>query len=781
MATQLDADSPGRVTVLYSTKIHEGLSTEDVAKGLNASVQDIRIINNSQAAQFLASDDFLSAAARLDGVALDEFTKDGYRSPTSIWLYHPTDGPWAEVSGRFADGARGEVRAIVPNAVPDRVFGATELPRILANPQVTAVEGLPRPMLAQVHAREGQQAVFEMVAAQSHANLGGLRAGTNYAGTLLHDDQGRMQLDSRAYFKDGPVQGRAPDIAGTSRELGELAGPPSAHVQAGQARVQAWRLEVMPDAGINPGAAETRLARALGHGAAVVATGVEVANTAHDYGRLRSQGNLTAAQAAVGRSASTGAGAWLGFEAGLAAGSPLGPGALAVGAVGAVVGGVAGDKLADKVEHHRIYTQRGSDGNTWQADPAHPGQGWTRTLPPLPDYPQGQRLTASPELADELNYKAVSKATELALASARARDPFRLPASRDDAHSAYGGDWIHNPHDNSWQRQINRDKPGLGHPESASPERAAQLDAQSRQITADNAAHSPAALAATFKVMYEQNDWQRHGKMPEAVENTLAHPERVLASDGRQYAHQASGQWIHDGMLWNTHADGNLRTELDLAVDAQRAQVRKLLQPGLAPDREIPTLETVQVTAPVERKADAHVPAVGAAPPPATAEPQANAAPAASQSQPPPASGQLSAVDQAMLEQVRAGVRSQRLALGNPDEAAGERLSHSLLAACKDKREQYPDYNGPLSDNALKRVDHVVVGTTGNLFAAEGALDNPASKRTFVTVAQGMQTPIAELEAKLEAANQTIAQEQALAQQREQTRVQGQGGPTMGM
>ena len=161
LVEQVEAASPGRVTVLYSGRVGTTLSTEDVVKELDASVRDLRIINNSQAAQFLTSDDFLSAAARLDGVPLDDFTKSGYRSPTTDWLYNPTDGPWADVSGRFADGARGDVRVVLPNAVPSRVFGATELRRILANEQVTTREGLPCPMLAQIHSWRGPTALSQ--------------------------------------------------------------------------------------------------------------------------------------------------------------------------------------------------------------------------------------------------------------------------------------------------------------------------------------------------------------------------------------------------------------------------------------------------------------------------------------------------------------------------------------------------------------------------------------------------------------------------------------------
>ena len=133
LVEQVDADSPGRVTVLYSGKLGGGLSTEDVAMQLKASAQDVRIINNSQAVELLTSKDFLGAVARLDGVVLRDFTEADYRSPTKDWMYHPTDGPWAAASARLADGARGDVRVVVPNAAPEHVFGATELPRILAN------------------------------------------------------------------------------------------------------------------------------------------------------------------------------------------------------------------------------------------------------------------------------------------------------------------------------------------------------------------------------------------------------------------------------------------------------------------------------------------------------------------------------------------------------------------------------------------------------------------------------------------------------------------------
>jgi outer membrane lipoprotein SlyB len=363
-------------------------------------------------------------------------------------------------------------------------------------------------------------------------------------------------------------------------------------------------------------------ARMLGTSAAVLTTGVEVASAAHDYTRLRNEGNLTAAQATLTRSASNVTGAWMGFEAGMVVGSPLGPGALAVGAIGAVAGGVAGDKLADAIEHERIYTQKGSDGNRWTADPIHPELGWRLALPPLPPtVPHVAPTTASPALADELNFKAVTKATELGMAVASAQNPLKLAANKADTFSAWGGDWSRNPHSGHWQREINNDKPGMGHTVIAAPKRATELDVQASQITADNAARSPAALAATYKAMYLQNHWQRHGdgKLPEAIEKALSHPDRVLASDGRKYDRQPDGQWKHEGWVWDSRADGNLLVELDLAFEAQRTMVQKLLESGAqVPDTT--TLETVKVRPSPEQHAEMVAPN---APSPKSVEAQA--------------------------------------------------------------------------------------------------------------------------------------------------------------
>ncbi|WP_321824166.1 XVIPCD domain-containing protein [Xanthomonas citri] len=135
--------------------------------------------------------------------------------------------------------------------------------------------------------------------------------------------------------------------------------------------------------------------------------------------------------------------------------------------------------------------------------------------------------------------------------------------------------------------------------------------------------------------------------------------------------------------------------------------------------------------------------------------------------------------DHRMLEQIRSGVRKIDESVGKPYDDMSERVSRSLLAVCKDNREAYPAAGDrSLADNALSRVDHVVMGKTGNMFAVEGRLDDPAHRRVHVEIDQAIRTPVEQSDQKLLAANQAIAQERALTQQQEVAR--GMNEPNQG-
>jgi hypothetical protein len=136
-----------------------------------------------------------------------------------------------------------------------------------------------------------------------------------------------------------------------------------------------------------------------------------------------------------------------------------------------------------------------------------------------------------------------------------------------------------------------------------------------------------------------------------------------------------------------------------------------------------------------------------------------------------------------MLEEIRNGMRKIDESVGKPYDEMSERVSRCLLAACKDNRESYPEAaDRSMESNALTRVDHVVMGKTGNLFAVEGRLNDPANKRVHVHIDQAINTPVEQSDQKLLAANQAIAQERQLTQQQELARGVNeptQGGPTI--
>lgn len=133
-----------------------------------------------------------------------------------------------------------------------------------------------------------------------------------------------------------------------------------------------------------------------------------------------------------------------------------------------------------------------------------------------------------------------------------------------------------------------------------------------------------------------------------------------------------------------------------------------------------------------------------------------------------------------MLEQIRSGIRAIDASVGKSYDDGSERISRCVLAACKDNSEMHPGKaGGSLSANALDRVDHVLLGQTGNVHAVEGKLGDPASKVATVSIEQALRTPVEQSDQKLHQATQTIAQEQQRERELAQQQAQQKSGPTM--
>jgi len=322
------------------------------------------------------------------------------------------------------------------------------------------------------------------------------------------------------------------------------------------------------------------LAKGLG-AVGVAATAYDALSTASRAHDLHEQGSLLASQSQLTHFAARNVGGWAGAAAGVAIGWETGPGVVAFAAVGAISTSAAGEKIADWWDQQKIYRQTDRDGVDWKFN----GRQWLRQqqadlVNDGVDAPQRQAFAALPGKANELNYRATLAAVDLAAGEApEPKDPYRLPTNESDRPSLRTADWRHDPVTGEWHRNVatalnpHNDRP-IYKPETASPQRAAQLDQQAATIIAENIANGPAARAARVDQAYRANNWQEFGPLPENLRAALSNPDTLTASDGKRYQRGADGNWSHDGHI----AEGNRKLELEAT--------RAALQPALAQHAE---------------------------------------------------------------------------------------------------------------------------------------------------------------------------------------------------
>lgn len=503
---------------------------------------------------------------------------------------------WNAGSPRYFENAvasRRPIVAFVENAPPRRGFSSFELTTALKHPEAV-INGYPvsafgKDPLAFAGKSAAEFQRLEETIAQLATRNSGQAVGVAEVRSTLRLAEGYDAVNKTLF--DQPVAAfktltfdemSAARTAWTASRPGAMpdlhlkptAGAPERALKSTDDAVLAG--ERAAARGLRPGIAMKGLGIA---GAA--ATAYDIGDTAHDVSRLSSQGNATAAQARIERFAVQNAAGWGGAVAGMGAGAlagvETGPGLLVTGAIGGIVGAVAGDKVADWLNERKINRQDDGRGNTWTFDPHHPDRGWTRTEGSLIDRLQGESrtLTADAALSDRLTRQASNTSIELALGSPpQSRDPYMLPAAAGDTRSLQRSDWMRDPKTGAWQREVVDQflEHGIkiSHSETANPQRAAQLERQSQAIVEGNAARTPAAMAAQYQAAYERNGWSRHGAVPAVVTDAQNHPGRVVGSDGNLYERDARGQWTHDGMLWDSRADGNLLRELEATYSAQQ-------------------------------------------------------------------------------------------------------------------------------------------------------------------------------------------------------------------
>ena len=140
---QLDVEVTGRVTLLYSGPIGGGASAADVVEAMVAQNEEVRVIDKTEAARFLDIDRNEVLEDTLRRIFADDPLEKGSRA--NQFLFGATDadgrrianGAWDIVSEQFVSATTGDVITLTPFTDPMRVFGATELPALLDNPEVT--------------------------------------------------------------------------------------------------------------------------------------------------------------------------------------------------------------------------------------------------------------------------------------------------------------------------------------------------------------------------------------------------------------------------------------------------------------------------------------------------------------------------------------------------------------------------------------------------------------------------------------------------------------------
>jgi hypothetical protein len=304
--------------------------------------------------------------------------------------------------------------------------------------------------------------------------------------------------------------------------------------------------------------------------AATIPTLVDAAETSRNALGAFESSNMTAFDSHILHFAGRNAGGWAGAAtfamAAGAAGIETGPGAVVIAGIGGVVGGMAGEHLANEYDLHKINNQKAPDGQTWTLDPA---LGWSRKLPPLPESPQGQVITASPELSRRLTFQANNTATELALATTyKPQDPYRQPANAHDTPTADGAPWVRDAGTRQWSRHITDQVLEHGmtrsHVEHATPQRTAELEESAMDTIRENVAQSHLGIAERYVSAYDSEGWKDMGKIPTAVQHALVEPTHQLrGSDGDTYEHELAGNWKSPGLFRDSVAKGNLRDELD--------------------------------------------------------------------------------------------------------------------------------------------------------------------------------------------------------------------------
>lgn len=329
----------------------------------------------------------------------------------------------------------------------------------------------------------------------------------------------------------------------------------------------------------------------------LLASGADAVVTARRTSQLLEEGNGTAAQSELTHALARNGGGWVG---GMATASVIGtssfvPAAIVAG--DALLMSKAFDKGADLLDNRAIYQQTDKAGVTWQFN----GRNWDRqaVMDSAGDglgNPAERSVGASYEKARELGAYAHVKAVELALGKAPSpQDPFSIPA-KDGEGRLDNPNWHRDAQTEQWTRQVKigvsgANDRGVYETQTASPERANELNREAVQRIENNIANGKAAIAASYLETYAATRASDFVPLvPEAVEQARAKPDAIRGSDNQLYQRDEAGQWHHAGQI----AQGNMALELELTRTIQQPSLDQFNQTIAALDaRPLPSAAKV--------------------------------------------------------------------------------------------------------------------------------------------------------------------------------------------
>lgn len=329
----------------------------------------------------------------------------------------------------------------------------------------------------------------------------------------------------------------------------------------------------------------------------LLASGADAVITARRTSQLLEEGNGTAAQSELTHALARNGGGWIG---GMATASVIGtssfvPAAIVAG--DALLMSKAFDRGADLLDNRAIYRQTDKADVTWQFD----GHNWQRqaVMDSAGDglgNPAERSVGASYEKARELGAYAHVKAVELALGKAPPpQDPFSIPA-KDGESRLDNPNWHRDAQTEQWTRQVKigltgANDRGVYETQTASPERANELNREAVQRIENNIANGKAAIAASYLETYVATRASDFVPLvPEAVEQARARPDAIQGSDNQLYQRDDAGQWHHAGQI----AQGNMALELELTRTIQQPSLDQFNQTIAALDaRPLPSAAEV--------------------------------------------------------------------------------------------------------------------------------------------------------------------------------------------